>query len=107
MDKHSSSWELSRKLSQRYTFGLDLATDVLAGMHMTLVLYGIRFRLNIIQFQVLILIYGKLRYKSSSFGYCGVPSPVTGSHPSTALKPLLLQPGLLPFLMSLKTPGFA
>ena len=45
--------------------------------------------------------------KSSIFGKFGVPKPVNGSQPSTAWNPLVLQPGLLPFLMSLRTSGCA
>jgi len=51
--------------------------------------------------------YGKLKNSFNKLGYCGVPSPVTGSQPSTAANPLLPHPGLLPFLISLKTQGFA
>ena len=41
-------------------------------------------------------VYGSAMNTSSKLSYFGVPSPVTGSHPETALNPLVLQPGLLP-----------
>lgn len=65
--------------------------------------------------------HGKLKNNSSSWGKSGVPNPVIlngrtrsvepsdtdislrytyGSHPSTAEKPFVPQPGLLPFLIS-------
>lgn len=40
-----------------------------------------------------------------SFGKLGVPRPVTGSQPSTALKPEEPHPGLLPFLISFRALG--
>jgi hypothetical protein len=46
--------------------------------------------------------YGNADHNLRSEGKSGVPSPVTGSHPSVALKPEVLQPGLLPSVMSLK-----
>jgi len=39
---------------------------------------------------------------SCSFTKSGVPTPVTGSHPGTAEKPCVLQPGFEPEVMSLK-----
>lgn len=49
--------------------------------------------------------YGNDNHKSRSKRKFGVPSPVTGSHPSVALNPVVLQPGLLPLVMSLKAPA--
>ena len=58
--------------------------------------------------QSLILgVHGRLRNNSTIFGKFGVPNPVNGSHPSTAWNPSVLHPGLLPFLMSLRTSGWA
>ena len=37
----------------------------------------------------------------------GVPRPVTGSQPFAAEKPFVLQPGFVPFVMSLRICGFA
>lgn len=42
-----------------------------------------------------------------SFAKLGEPRPVTGSHPLEALKPVELQPGLLPTVTSLNTSGWA
>jgi len=52
-------------------------------------------------------LYGKAIKASKSFGKFGVPNPVTGSHPTTASKPLVPQPGLEPIVMSLKAEGLA
>lgn len=41
------------------------------------------------------------------FGKFGVPNPVTGSHPFTAVKPLVPHPGLVPFTISFKISGCA
>jgi hypothetical protein len=38
--------------------------------------------------------------KSTNFPKLGVPKPVAGSHPSTALNPVLKHPGLLPPVIS-------
>jgi hypothetical protein len=54
-----------------------------------------------------VLLYGRLMNSSNSFGYFDVPSPVIGSHPSTASNPALSHPGLVPFVMSIRTCGFA
>jgi hypothetical protein len=43
--------------------------------------------------------YGRAMNTSSSLSKIGVPNPVTGSHPSTALKPSVLHPGLLPVVI--------
>ncbi len=50
---------------------------------------------------VLLSIQGNNNHLASSFGKLGVPSPVTGSHPSTAEKPSVPHPGFEPLVMSL------
>ena len=45
---------------------------------------------------------GRVSHFSRSFAKDGVPRPVTGSHPGTALKPGVLHPGLFPDVMSWK-----
>ena len=45
-------------------------------------------------------LYGKLKYNAKSFGNLIVPSPVTGSHPFTAVKPGVPHPGLFPEVIS-------
>ena len=45
---------------------------------------------------------GSSNHLANSLGKLGVPRPVTGSHPSVALKPLVPQPGLEPILISVK-----
>ena len=45
---------------------------------------------------------GSVSHFSRSFAKDGVPRPVTGSHPGTALKPGVLHPGLFPDVMSWK-----
>lgn len=50
--------------------------------------------------------HGNFMNKSSTSSYFGVPKPVIGSHPLTALNPELPQLGFEPFVMSVKTEGF-
>jgi hypothetical protein len=50
---------------------------------------------------------GKLMYNANSLGYTGEPRPVTGSQPFAAKKPVVLQLGFEPTVMSVKTCGFA
>ena len=44
--------------------------------------------------------HGNNSHLARSFGKNGVPRPVTGSHPGTALNPLVPQPSLPPDVMS-------
>lgn len=45
--------------------------------------------------------YGNNNHCANNFGKFGVPRPVTGSHPFTALNPFVPHPGFVPFVMSL------
>jgi hypothetical protein len=44
--------------------------------------------------------HGSNNHLRAIFGKSGVPSPVTGSHPGTAVYPFVPQPGLLPDVIS-------
>lgn len=50
------------------------------------------------------VVYGNKSHLETSSGKFGVPSPVTGSHPGTAVKPSVLHPGFEPEVISLKAP---
>jgi hypothetical protein len=58
-----------------------------------------------IQSQVKSSTHGRFKNKSNIFGYDGVPSPVTGSHPVTHEKPSVPQPGFFPVTISVRTSG--